>query len=116
VADGALLARMAADHGLQARVKGLSFRCETPPAPALLMVHSDPALLERVLRNLLSTAIRYTAHGGVLLMARARHGRIELLVSDTGVALPGGGVKRCLMSSCNCKHLRTHKLPPSMGV
>ncbi len=83
----ALLSRIAADHSLQAQAKGLRFVCALPPEPAALKVHSDPALLERVLRNLLSNALRYTPQGGVLLRARRRHGRIELLVADSGVGI-----------------------------
>lgn len=82
-----LLSRMEADHSLQAQAKGLRFVCDLPAAPALLTVRSDPALLERVLRNLLSNALRYTAQGGVLLRARRRHDRIELLVADSGVGI-----------------------------
>jgi len=83
----ALLSRMAADHSLQAQAKGLRFVCDLPPEPVRLAVRSDPALLERVLRNLLSNALRYTAQGGVLLRVRRRHGRIELLVADSGVGI-----------------------------
>lgn len=50
-----------------------------------LCVTSDSLLLSRVLRNLLGNAIRYTAHGGVLLAARRRTGDIvDLEVWDTG--------------------------------
>ena len=82
-----LLGRLEADHSLQAQAKGLRFLCDVPPAPTLLMVRSDPALLERVLRNLLSNALRYTPQGGVLLRARRRQDRIELLVADSGVGI-----------------------------
>src|SRR5262249_39511708 len=45
-------------------------------------VNSDPVLLERILSNLVSNAIRYTQHGGVVVGARRRENRI---------ALEGGG-------------------------
>jgi CheY-like chemotaxis protein/anti-sigma regulatory factor (Ser/Thr protein kinase) len=51
-------------------------------------VRTDPVLLERVLRNLLSNAIRYTAQGAVLIRARARAQRVELVVADTGMGMP----------------------------
>ena len=41
-------------------------------------------LLQRVIRNLLANAIRYTQRGGVLLAARPRGGLISLEVWDTG--------------------------------
>lgn len=48
------------------------------------IAHADPLLVERVLRNLVSNAVRYTEDGSVLASAR-RHGeRILLQVWDTG--------------------------------
>jgi signal transduction histidine kinase len=43
--------------------KGLSFRV----VPCSAWVRSDPILLERILFNLVSNAVRYTARGGVLV-------------------------------------------------
>ena len=47
-------------------------------------VHADPLLVERVLRNLLSNAIRYTVDGSVLVSARKSGGFVRLQVWDTG--------------------------------
>lgn len=107
----ALLSRIAADLGLQAQAKGLRFVCELPPAPALLSVRSDPALLERVLRNLLSNAVRYTAQGGVLLLARRRHARIELLVADTGV-----GIARARRAEVFDEFVQLHSSGQGLGL
>lgn len=52
------------------------------------IVVSDRLLLERVLRNLVSNAIRYTNSGGVLLSSRLRGDRILLQVWDTGIGIP----------------------------
>jgi signal transduction histidine kinase len=46
--------------------------------------HADPVLLERILRNLLANAIRYTDDGGVLVAARRRGDRLLLQVWDSG--------------------------------
>jgi len=51
------------------------------------VVYSDPFLLERMLRNLLSNAIRYTGRGEVVIHCRAEEDRIELAVSDSGVGI-----------------------------
>ncbi|MDE1950609.1 MAG: response regulator [Burkholderiales bacterium] len=59
----------------------LSFRGEQHVAQA------DPVLLERVLRNLVSNAIRYTDDGGVLVSCRARAGRLLVQVWDSGIGL-----------------------------
>ncbi|PMR73258.1 hybrid sensor histidine kinase/response regulator [Billgrantia endophytica] len=48
------------------------------------VVNSDLALLARVIRNLLSNAIRYTERGRVLLGCRRRLDGLEILVADTG--------------------------------
>lgn len=47
-------------------------------------VRSDALLLERILRNLLANARRYTERGGVLLACRRRGPNIAIEVWDTG--------------------------------
>lgn len=49
-----------------------------------LVVKSDPVLLERILRNLVSNAIRYTAAGEVAISATPVNGSVRLAVRDTG--------------------------------
>lgn len=48
------------------------------------VVHADPLLVERILRNLVSNAIRYTSDGTVLVGCRRRGDRLLLQVWDTG--------------------------------
>jgi signal transduction histidine kinase len=52
-----------------------------------LVVHSDPALLRRILQNFVSNARRYTREGGVLIGCRRRNGEIAIQVIDTGVGI-----------------------------
>ncbi len=70
----------------------LSFRGEQHVA------HTDPVLLERVLRNLVSNAIRYTDDGGVLLSCRQRSTpdgpRLLLQVWDTGIGIGEASLPR----------------------
>lgn len=56
-------------------------------ASALIVV-TDRLLLERILRNLISNAIRYTEFGSVLLSARKYDGKVLLQVWDTGIGIP----------------------------
>ena len=48
------------------------------------VVLADPLLVERILRNLVSNAIRYTDDGSVLVSARRRGDRLLLQVWDSG--------------------------------
>lgn len=50
-------------------------------------VRTDPRMLTRILRNLLSNAFRYTDEGGVLFAARKRGPNLEIGVWDTGLGI-----------------------------
>jgi len=69
----------------QADARGLALRLRAADAVAF----TDPVLAERMLRNLLANAIRYTDSGGVLVALRARAGGgVRLEVVDTGIGIP----------------------------
>lgn len=51
-------------------------------------VYSNPNMLERIIRNMISNAIRYTRNGGVLIGSRKRKGEIWIEVWDTGRGIP----------------------------
>src|ERR1700691_244852 len=57
--------------------------------PCSLSVHSDPRLLEQMIRNLLSNALKYAIGGRVLLGCRRRNGMLSIEVCDTGPGIPG---------------------------
>lgn len=67
-----------------ARDKGLNFRV----GPSALWVRSDPALLERILINLVSNAVRYTRRGHVLVGTRREGQSVRVMVADTGPGIP----------------------------
>ncbi len=56
--------------------------------PCSLSLQTDPRLLEQMLRNLLSNALKYTTSGKVLLGCRRRKGKLSIEVWDTGVGIP----------------------------
>jgi two-component system, chemotaxis family, CheB/CheR fusion protein len=53
-----------------------------------LSIQSDPRLLEQMIRNLLSNALKYTKRGKVLLGCRRRDGMLSIEIWDTGVGIP----------------------------
>ena len=56
--------------------------------PRLEQVHSDKNLLSRIIRNLVSNAIRYTEQGSVLVLCQQRDDAINIEVRDTGIGIP----------------------------
>ncbi len=91
VALAPLLHRLADEWAPQAEARGLrlALHLSDPGATSV----TDPVLLERVLRNLLANAVKYTSRGGVLLACRLRtgadgqrHHRIEVWDSGEGIA------------------------------
>lgn len=63
--------------------KGLELRV----VPSSAIVRSDPILLQQLVENLVSNALRYTEHGGVLLGCRRRGSDVVVQVWDTGVGI-----------------------------
>ena len=79
-----VLDRLRASFVGPAAAKGLEL--DIPPTVAL--VHSDPVLLESILRNLLSNAVRYTSHGEVSLSCETLGALVRIEVFDTGPGIP----------------------------
>lgn len=88
----ALFDRVYGDFAPLAQAKGLNFNLpvclgECEGQCCEVVVYSDPFLLERILRNLVSNAIRYTDTGGVAVRCCCKGGKIELEVADTGIGI-----------------------------
>ncbi len=80
---GPLFARLRGDFAAQAAACGLALRV----VPTAYGVESDPVLLERILRNLVANALRYTRRGGVVLGARRCGGMVRIDVVDSGIGI-----------------------------
>ena len=78
-----LLSRLARHLAPVAEAKGLALTL----VPTSLWVCSDPVLLERILINVITNAIRYTYEGRVLIGCRRRGDRVHLVIADTGVGI-----------------------------
>lgn len=79
-----LLQRIETTFAAAAREKDLRLRVVMSGA----WVQSDFILLERILFNLVSNAVRYTVSGGVIVGCRRRNGLIRIEVWDTGIGIP----------------------------
>ncbi|TCV83781.1 response regulator [Sulfurirhabdus autotrophica] len=80
-----VLDRMRMEFRPHALEKGLKFKV----MPCHAIVSTDRLMLERILLNLVSNAIRYTQEGGVLVGCRRVSGeKIRIEVWDTGIGIP----------------------------
>jgi two-component system CheB/CheR fusion protein len=79
-----LLEQLRDEFTYHAQAKGLALRV----VPCSLLISSDPHLLEQMIRNLLSNALKYTRHGKVLLGCRRHQRELSIEVWDTGIGIP----------------------------
>lgn len=75
--------RLAMRFGQQAMQKTLRLYIR----PTTLSVYSDPTMLERLLSNFISNAIKYTPSGGVVAGCRCHGKDIRIDVYDTGLGI-----------------------------
>jgi signal transduction histidine kinase/CheY-like chemotaxis protein len=78
-----MFARLRAEFAAEAAARGLSFAI----VATRVTVRSDASLLERIVGNLISNAIRYTQRGGVVVGVRRHGSRIAIDVVDTGIGI-----------------------------
>ena len=79
-----MLDHMARQFAPQAHEKNLVLRVHASNC----WLYSDPILLERILNNLVSNALRYTERGGVLVGLRRSSQGLRFEVRDTGQGIP----------------------------
>ena len=79
-----LLQRVETTFGHATQEKGLRLRVMRTDA----WVRSDAMLLERILLNLVSNAVRYTSHGGIIVGCRRRGEILRVEVWDSGPGVP----------------------------
>ena len=78
-----VLEKLVIEFDMQAKQKGLNLELVNTSA----CVFTDSSLLEQVLRNFLSNAIRYTEQGKVVLGCRRIENAIRICVIDTGIGM-----------------------------
>ncbi|MBC5786024.1 hybrid sensor histidine kinase/response regulator [Ramlibacter sp. USB13] len=79
-----LLAAAASGFAEKCAARGLRFRMEVPGA---CTVSADPVLLERMLRNFLDNAYKYSLHGEIVLKVDVEGDEVVVCVSDEGVGM-----------------------------
>ena len=75
--------RLHMQYGGQAEFAGLGLRF----SPGGKTITSDPQLLERIVGNLIQNAIKYTAAGGIAVVARSTASCVNVEVWDTGCGI-----------------------------
>ena len=85
-----VLDRLHSSFVAPATAKRIGFRVVRSEA----MLHTDPVLLESILRNLISNAIRYTRRGEVSVLCRDDDGTVHIEVQDTGPGIPAEQMER----------------------
>ncbi len=71
------------NFGRQAQSQGLALRFK----PSGKWIHADPLLLQRMLGNLIHNALKFTEHGGVVVVARTCGQKVSVEVWDTGCGI-----------------------------
>ena len=79
-----LFDRLREELSYHAQAAGLALRM----VPCALSVRSDRRLLEQMIRNLISNALKYTQRGRVLVGCRRHQGKLRIEVWDTGIGIP----------------------------
>jgi signal transduction histidine kinase/CheY-like chemotaxis protein len=79
-----MLTQLEMDYKNLAAADGLQFEIKLPKQFHVIEVYTDPNLLDRLLRNLISNAIRYTKSGGVRLSIVQLDKSLDFRVVDTG--------------------------------
>lgn len=78
-----LLETIEIDFAPHAEAKGLALRVVT----SSVVVRTDPALLKRIVSNLVANAVRYTDAGRILVGCKRRGDWLRLEVRDTGIGI-----------------------------
>ncbi|MEE9448196.1 MAG: HAMP domain-containing sensor histidine kinase, partial [Arenicellales bacterium] len=79
-----LLEKLQAEFAPDAEVKGVQLTITDSVAPVVFV---DPVLLERILRNVVDNAIKYTDSGSINLSAHIEDNQVILTLSDTGIGI-----------------------------
>jgi PAS domain S-box-containing protein len=75
---------------LKAEQKNIALSSLVPPKT---LVHVDPSMVNTIMRNLLSNALKFTApEGKITVSVLVRNTHIEVAIADTGCGIPDAGL------------------------
>jgi len=80
----AMLQQLDDEFSAQAAAKNLQFAVKCPKR---IVIRTDAVLFQRVVRNLLSNALKYTDAGRIEVLVQRRRDCCRLVVADTGVGI-----------------------------
>lgn len=109
---GALVQRNINRYYYAAQAKDVSLRTEGLAEP--LFAYADPRMLDTVLRNLISNAIKFTRGGDTITVIAGAHEddspmpRVRLSVRDTGVGIPADVLPTLLALDSKTSATGTH--------
>lgn len=81
---GAMLAKVEKEFAPLAQSHGVLLSVRMREAHTF----SDPGMVERIVRNFVSNAIRHAPGGRVLITCRSHGARVRVAVNDTGIGIP----------------------------
>jgi two-component system, sensor histidine kinase len=79
-----IFATLQASYATQAQGKGLALHFLEKD----VLIHTDADLLERILRNLIENALKFTQHGSVTVAAVEGTQGLSIRIADTGPGIP----------------------------
>lgn len=79
-----MLSQICTEFQTTAEKKGLTLNAHELDA----VIHSDKILTERILRNLISNAIKYTRQGSVEIKINPSSDKVSIEIIDTGIGIP----------------------------
>lgn len=81
---GMLVDRVAAEFLPEAEMRGLLLKRRVQS----IEVETDVVMLERIVRNLVANALKYTERGGVTITCKATSAKVRIRVADSGRGIP----------------------------
>jgi signal transduction histidine kinase len=99
----------------ECRLLAMQKHISTTVRPSHLVIKTDAALLQRIVRNLLSNAIRYTNAGGrIIVGVRRERGQLWLMVYDNGIGMTDA--QAAASFEAFARFGDTTRVPEGMGI